>query len=71
MAGGTWGVRFGGISLPVGVRDQFAVSKEHRTSLTDTAIKNAKPGTKPVKLSDGSGLFLLLTPEGGRRWRHR
>jgi hypothetical protein len=55
----------------VGVRDQFAVSKEHRTSLTDTAIKNAKPGTKPDKLSDGSGLFLLLTPEGGRRWRYR
>jgi integrase len=38
-------------------------------TLTDTAIKNAKPGTKPVKLFDGSGLFLLLTPEGGRRWR--
>jgi hypothetical protein len=34
------------------------------------AIKNAKPGTKPDKLSDDSGLFLLLTPEGGRRWRH-
>ncbi len=37
--------------------------------LTDTAIKNAKPGAKPVKLFDGGGLFLHLMPEGGRRWR--
>lgn len=53
----------------MGVRDQSAVRKGHRTWLTDTAIKQAKPGAKPVKLFDGSRLFLLLTPEGGRRWR--
>lgn len=28
--------------------------------LADTAIKNARPGAKPVKLSDEKGLFLLL-----------
>jgi hypothetical protein len=37
--------------------------------LTDTAIKNAKPGTKPVKLADEKGLFLLLAPAGGKWWR--
>lgn len=37
--------------------------------LNDTAIKNTKPGAKPVKLFDGGGLFLHLMPEGWRRWR--
>lgn len=37
--------------------------------LTDTAIKNAKPGVKPVKLSDEKGLFLLIAPAGGKWWR--
>ena len=29
-------------------------------ALTDTAIRKAKPGTKPQKLADGGGLYLLL-----------
>jgi hypothetical protein len=37
--------------------------------LTDTAIRNAKPKDKPYKLSDGSGLYLLIHPKGGRYWR--
>lgn len=37
--------------------------------LSDTTIKNAKPGTKPVKLSDEKGLFLLVSPAGGKWWR--
>ncbi|HET7831821.1 MAG TPA: integrase arm-type DNA-binding domain-containing protein [Gallionella sp.] len=37
--------------------------------LTDTAVKNAKPSAKPVKLSDEKGLFLLVTPSGGKWWR--
>lgn len=37
--------------------------------LTDTAIRNAKPGEKPRKLFDAGGLFLLLTPKGKRWWR--
>ena len=39
--------------------------------LTDTAIKNAKPGDKPIKLSDEKGLFLLVTPNGGKWWRFK
>jgi integrase len=38
-------------------------------SLSDTAIKNAKPSAKAVKLSDEKGLFLLLSPAGGKWWR--
>ena len=32
-------------------------------ALTDTAIRNAKPGDKPRKLADGGGLHLLIQPE--------
>ena len=37
--------------------------------LTDTAIRNIKPGEKPIKLFDERGLFLLITPSGGKWWR--
>ena len=37
--------------------------------LTDVAVKNAKPGPKPFKLSDGGGLFLEVLPTGGKSWR--
>src|SRR5205807_10170071 len=37
--------------------------------LTDTAIRNAKPGEKPARLFDGSGLYLEVSPTGGRWWR--
>lgn len=39
--------------------------------LTDTAIRNAKPGAKPVKMFDERGLFLIVTPAGGKWWRLR
>ena len=38
-------------------------------SLTDTTIRNAKSGKKPVKLSDDRGLYLLVSPAGGKWWR--
>lgn len=38
-------------------------------SLTDVAIRNSKPGDKPIRLSDGAGLYLLLMPNGSRWWR--
>lgn len=37
--------------------------------LTDVAIRNAKPGAKEIKLSDGGGLRLVITPAGGKIWR--
>ncbi|PZN97787.1 MAG: integrase [Hyphomicrobiales bacterium] len=36
--------------------------------LTDTAIRNAKPGASTIKLSDGEGLQLWITPKGGKLW---
>jgi integrase len=38
-------------------------------ALTNTAIRNAKPGEKPIKLFDGGGLFLYIAPTGGKWWR--
>ena len=37
--------------------------------LTDTAVRNAKPGAKPIKVFDERGLFLIVTPTGGKWWR--
>ncbi|WP_020481974.1 tyrosine-type recombinase/integrase [Methylomonas sp. MK1] len=37
--------------------------------LTDTEIRKAKPTEKPQKISDGGGLFLLVTPQGSKLWR--
>ncbi len=38
-------------------------------SLTDTRIRNAKPKPKLYKLSDGGGMYLLVSSDGGRYWR--
>lgn len=37
--------------------------------LSDTAIRNAKPADRQLKMFDGGGLFLLITPAGGKLWR--
>jgi len=37
--------------------------------LTDTAIRKTKPADKQIKLADGSGMYLLIKPDGGRYWR--
>ena len=37
--------------------------------LTDTAIRSAKPQAKTVKLFDGGGLYLEVSPAGGKWWR--
>lgn len=47
--------------------------------LTDAAMRNAIPGTKPngrattkpYKMSDASGLYLEVAPNGGKWWRFR
>jgi hypothetical protein len=37
--------------------------------LTDIQIKRIKPNAKPFKVSEGGGLFLWVTPSGGKIWR--
>ena len=38
-------------------------------ALTDMEVKKAKATDKPVKLTDGGGLFLLVQPNGAKYWR--
>lgn len=40
-------------------------------SLTDAAVRTAKPKERMYRLSDGRGLFLQVEPRGGRLWRFR
>ena len=37
-------------------------------SLNDSKIRNLKPFSRPVKLSDSHGLYLLVNPGGSRIW---
>lgn len=38
-------------------------------ALTDTIIRTAKPREKPYKIADEKGMFLYVTPAGGKLWR--
>lgn len=40
-------------------------------ALTDVAIRNAKPRSKPYKMGDALGLFVLIQPSGGKLWRFK
>jgi len=58
---GQLGAAFGASQLPrIGVAPM---------PLTDTAIRNAKPSAKTVKLFDERGLYLEISPAGGKWWR--
>lgn len=37
--------------------------------LTDSKVRSAKPGPKTQRLFDGGGLYLEISPAGGRWWR--
>jgi len=37
--------------------------------LTDTKIRTSKPKNKDYKLTDGGGLYLLVTKAGGKHWK--
>jgi len=37
--------------------------------LTDVQIRNAKPKDKPYRLTDGEGMYLEVSPSGGKLWR--
>ncbi len=39
--------------------------------LTDSAIRNIKPDSKPLRLFDGGGLYLEVAPAGGKWWRFK
>jgi integrase len=37
--------------------------------LGDTRIRGTKPADRPIKLSDGGGLYVLIKPNGSKLWR--
>lgn len=40
-------------------------------TLSDTAVRNAKPKDRPYKIADSGGLFLVVMPNGSKYWRLR
>ena len=49
----------------------MAIATKTNTSdkLSALAVEKAKPSKKPVKLADGGGLYLYITPNGSKLWR--
>ena len=45
--------------------------KVPQMSLSEIAVKNAKPQATLYKLFDYNGLFLAVTPSGSRLWRFK
>ncbi|CAG9269349.1 tyrosine-type recombinase/integrase [Paraburkholderia caribensis] len=39
--------------------------------LTDLQIRHARPREKPYRLTDGAGMYLEVTPTGGKYWRFK
>lgn len=58
---------------PVNLVVRFGVSlvrywSAPQMSLNDSKIRNLKPSSRPVKLTDSHGLYLLVNPAGSRIW---
>jgi hypothetical protein len=49
--------------FPLAIRWGLAVT------LTDTGIRKAKAKNTAYRMSDGGGLYLFVTPPGGKLWR--
>jgi integrase len=47
----------------------MARNKGDTMTLTARAVETAKPKEKGYKLTDGQGLYLFITPAGGKSWR--
>lgn len=53
-----------GVATPYGVNST-------PMPLTDAKIRNAKPADKPQRLWDSGGLYIEVSPTGGRLWRFK
>ena len=47
----------------------MGAGREQKSGLTAAWVKRARPKSKPYKLSDRDGLYLLIEPSGSRVWR--
>ena len=52
-----------------GNRELSKRSCPHNMPLTDTAVRAAKQQVQARKLFDGGGLYLEVSPAGGKWWR--
>lgn len=59
------------VGTMVGTREGGGYVLAATDFLTEARLRSAKPKGRPYKLRDGGGLFLLITPANGRRWRLR
>ena len=53
----------------MGVSGEATIGDTPNMALTDVSVRTAKARPKAYKLSDGGGLFLLVSPSGGKLWR--
>ena len=47
----------------------MGAGRAQKSGLTAAWVKRARPKSKPYKLSDRDGLYLLIEPSGSRVWR--
>jgi Arm DNA-binding domain len=53
------------------VSERVSKPDTRKMALTDAKIRNTKPSDKPIKLTDGGGLYLDVRPTGAKLWRYR
>lgn len=58
-------------TINAGIFAGTAILTPDLMSLTDSKIRNSKAEQKPVKLTDGGGLYLEIRPTGAKLWRYR
>lgn len=49
--------------------DSYPHTAKPHLMLSDTQIRSTKPTARPIRLRDERGLYLEVTPSGGRWWR--
>ena len=55
--------------MGIPLKNEESLMPRRIAPLSDTKNRSTKPTEKPQKLFDGGGLFILITPTGGKLWR--
>jgi integrase len=64
-----WRVLAAGFSVGIFCRKDQHDSEKTNMSLTDTKVRSLNARKAQYKVTDGEGLYLLITPSGGKLWR--
>lgn len=59
----------GQLGAVLGAIAHFPMELPPTMPLTDVAVRTAKPKEKTYRLADGAGMYLELSPAGGKWWR--